>query len=202
MKRAVWVLGVVAGSGLSVSLLAPWIWVETITVEAAGEVASASVRDEEAIDEPHLEGRSSRDALAYDAGETVESGTDDAIAAAVAPPGPDPLYDLDIEPHPHTAERQANARQHALFDAVRWAIEEGDFETARGLLGEHARDFGDEVGWRDQRVGFELVLECLEHPGPASRARGEEFVALERLSPLRRRVRRTCLEGRPFSGRR
>lgn len=132
----------------------------------------------------------------------IESPPDAGIAATVVSRVSDPHSDLDVEPHPLTAERQAFDRQHALFAAVQEAIEGGYFGLARDLLAEHERNFGDEEDWRDQRVGFELVIDCLENPGAETRARAAEFVAQERLSPLRRRVRRTCLLGLPFHGRR
>ena len=132
----------------------------------------------------------------------IESPPDAGIAATVVPSVSDPRWDLDVEPHPLTAERQAFARQHALFAAVEEAIQGGSFGLARDLLAEHERYFGDGEDWRDQRIGFELIIDCLEHPGDETGARAAEFMAQERLSPLRRRVRRTCLLGLPFHGRR
>lgn len=123
------------------------------------------------------------------------------LVAIGKPPQRDPLYDLDVEPHPHSVEREVMTEQHALFDAVGEAIERKNYRGARGLLAEHAARFGGDEGWHQHRVGYERALDCVESPGADSRARGAEYVANERLSPLRRRVRRTCLEGRPFSGR-
>ena len=42
--------------------------------------------------------------------------------------------------------------------------------------------------------GYEIVADCLEHPGAASRAAAQAFFDRERGSILRRHVRRHCLE--------
>lgn len=133
--------------------------------------------------------------------ESTRSDSDEELSTTTRRSGTDPLHDDEVEPHPLGPERMANAEQHALFGSVTEAIERGDYGRARQLLSEHSARFGDAEGWREQRAGFERALDCLEEPGPETRARGAEYVAAERLSPLRRRVRRTCLEERPFSGR-
>jgi hypothetical protein len=42
--------------------------------------------------------------------------------------------------------------------------------------------------------GYEIVANCLEHPGPASRAAAQAFFDRERGSILRRHLHRHCLE--------
>jgi hypothetical protein len=42
--------------------------------------------------------------------------------------------------------------------------------------------------------GYEIVANCLEHPGPASRAAAQSFFDRERGSNLRRHLHRHCLE--------
>ncbi len=111
----------------------------------------------------------------------------------------DPLVDLDVVPHPASERATSDARQHELFAALDLALEQLDFERARALLGEHARAFPD-GGWLGQRRGFELVLDCLEHADERQRYAGEaeRYLQEERISPLRRSVRRVCIEGRGF----
>lgn len=111
----------------------------------------------------------------------------------------DPLFDLDVTPHPPSKHAERDARQHELFAALSLALEKLDFPRARRLLAEHSRAF-PEGGWQDQRRGFELVLGCLEHPEERGRltSDAESYLNEERISPLRRAVRRVCLEGRGY----
>src|SRR5690606_38739256 len=69
-----------------------------------------------------------------EASATRNASPDASIAATVVSRAPDPRTDLDVEPHPLTAEREIAARQHALFAAVQEAIEGGSFGLARDLL--------------------------------------------------------------------
>ncbi len=126
---------------------------------------------------------------------SIASGSTPA-PAPVAPPEPTqaPGAELRLRPHPITPEREATAAQHAELHAIESAIEARDFPRARQLLDEHRRRPASEIEWEDQWDGFEAVLDCIEHPGPASRQRAERFVDENRASPLRRRVRRACLE--------
>jgi hypothetical protein len=124
----------------------------------------------------------------------------DATAARRAPRAPrrpprPPTLDA-VEPHPITAERLRIDEQQRLFDRVEAAVDARDFPRARALLDEHPTRFPDPEGWPDLRDGWRTIADCLEHPGPAARARGQRYVDEERASPLRRRVRRACLEGR------
>lgn len=111
----------------------------------------------------------------------------------------DPLVDLDVVPHPASEQAMRDARQHELFAALDLALEQLDFVRARALLEDHARVFPD-GGWLGQRRGFELVLDCLEHSDERQQLqdRAESYLREERISPLRRSVRRVCIEGRGF----
>jgi predicted N-acyltransferase len=79
------------------------------------------------------------------------------------------------------------------------ALESLDFARARTLLAEHERSFAAD-GWHERRRGYELVLSCLEHRDQRDQftAAAERYLQEERISPLRRSVRRVCLEGRGF----
>lgn len=113
--------------------------------------------------------------------------------------GGDPLVDLDVTPHPASEQARSDARQHEIFAALTLALERLDVGRARALLDEHARMFPD-GGWKGQRRGYELVLECLATGGDRKRFVGaaERYLEEERISPLRRSVRGVCLEGRAF----
>jgi hypothetical protein len=67
-----------------------------------------------------------------------------------------------------------------------------DGPTLRKLAAEHrAKGFKDvdKLG-----EGYEIVANCLERPGPASRAAAQAFFDRERGSILRRHLHRHCLE--------
>jgi hypothetical protein len=104
--------------------------------------------------------------------------------------------DKGVEPHPVTSVRSEEAEQRALFRALEHALAHRDFARARDLVREHERRFAGAGGWPDDRRAYEHVLDCLEHPGAESRARGERFIELNRASTLRRRVREACLGAR------
>ncbi len=127
------------------------------------------------------------------------SGSSPELATSNRIPGGNPRVDLDVLPHPPSERADHDARQHELFAAVSRALETLDFARARALLAEHERSFAAD-GWHERRRGFELVLGCLQHRDQRERftADAERYLKEERISPLRRSVRRVCLEGRGF----
>lgn len=110
----------------------------------------------------------------------------------------DPLHDEDVEPHPINEERLRMADHHAILARLTETLKHKDYGRARDLIADHKRQFGDEDGWRADRLGYERLLECLESPSQSAHDRAEVFIHEERLSSLRRHVRRVCLEGRNF----
>jgi hypothetical protein len=98
-----------------------------------------------------------------------------------------------VEPHPLTPERAVQAARNDVLGAMEKHLSAGRLDQARELLREHDSRFGDLDGWREDREAFEAIFDCLEHPGPESRARGARFVDDYRASPHRRKVRHACL---------
>ena len=110
----------------------------------------------------------------------------------------DPLHDEEVVPHPITKERIRMAEQHALFEHITKSLKLKDFRLASRLIKQHEMQYGDEEGWKADRHGFERILDCLETRSEHARTQAEDFIDEERLSPLRRHVRRVCLDGDDF----
>lgn len=108
---------------------------------------------------------------------------------------------LDVEPHGQGVERLSWQRQREALAFVVGALEEGQHERARLALAEAGEL---ESGFREEGEGYLLIVECLEarREGRALPSQlvdaAERFIAMQRLAPNRREVRRVCLEGRSF----
>lgn len=139
------------------------------------------------------------DAKVEDEGEN--EGAADYLASS-SPHLSDPLHDEEVEPHPLTEERLRMAEHHELFEQITESLKQKDFALASKLIRRHQTEFPiedeDEAGWEADRRGFERLLDCLETRSESARQQAEEFIQKERLSPLRRHVRRVCVGGRDF----
>lgn len=110
----------------------------------------------------------------------------------------DPLHDDEVVPHPITKERIRMADQHALFEHITESLKLKDFRLASQLIDQHETQFGNEEGSEADRRGFALLLACLETRSEHAREQAVDFIEQERISPLRRHVRRVCLNGHDF----
>jgi hypothetical protein len=116
-------------------------------------------------------------------------------ARPIEEPGATALESDDerVQPHPISDERSALAPPWATVDAVKAALEARDFELARAILAKQRAADAHSEDFRDFYQGLEIMTECLDSPGAASRARANAFIVEYRASPLRRHVRRKCL---------
>jgi hypothetical protein len=137
--------------------------------------------------ERHVEPRAELDARASEL-----SGHDLAAELGLADPS-DPNPDAAVLPHPLSPERLRDSEQLALFGQVHDAIRQRDATRARELVREHRARFPGDEQWRDHVEAYEIIADCIEYPGPESRAAGQRFVDEQRGSTMRRRVRRACL---------
>ncbi|HEY3592836.1 MAG TPA: hypothetical protein VGL13_03140, partial [Polyangiaceae bacterium] len=96
--------------------------------------------------------------------------------------------------HPTTPESERIQRENAMVQAMNDAMDLADGAKLRALVREHAEEYPEDSN--QLRDGYDVVADCLEHPGPASRAAGERFFENERGSTLRRFVKRYCIEPR------
>jgi hypothetical protein len=115
-----------------------------------------------------------------------------AIAVEAAKPGSAP-YDQSpgMPAHPITAEHERIQRELALVQAMNDAMDLEDGARLRILVRDDAAEFPEDSS--QIRDGYEIVADCLEHPGPATTRAGQRFFDNERGSTLRRFVQRYCL---------
>ena len=94
--------------------------------------------------------------------------------------------------HPITPAHERIQLENQYIQALNDAMDLRDGAKLRKLAAQYrAQGFKDvdKLG-----EGYELVANCLEHPGEASRAAAQAFFDRERGSTLRRHLHRHCLE--------
>jgi len=101
------------------------------------------------------------------------------------PPGP-------LHPHPITPTHERIFAENRIAFALDDATDARDVAAMRKLLEQYSRDFPEDQ-WQLQG-GYAMVLECLEHPGPASRAAAERWLDQNNGSTVKRSVLRNCIE--------
>ena len=110
-------------------------------------------------------------------------------------PAPDARHaDPDALPpsHPITPAHERIQLENQFIQALNDAMDLRDGATLRRLAAQYR-----EKGFKDvDRLGegYEIVANCLEHPGEASRAAAQAFFDRHRGSTLRRHLHRHCLE--------
>jgi hypothetical protein len=116
-------------------------------------------------------------------------------AAPAVPPSPDAARaEADTLPpsHPITPAHERIQLENQYIQTLNDAMDLRDGAKLRKLAAQYrAQGFKDvdKLG-----EGYELVANCLEHPGEASRAAAQAFFDRERGSTLRRHLHRHCLE--------
>lgn len=71
------------------------------------------------------------------------------------------------------------------------AMDRGDGLAMRPLITEYKNFHHDNAVLQ---AGYEIIADCLQNPGQASRTAAERYYAEERASTLRRFVRRHCFD--------
>jgi hypothetical protein len=122
-----------------------------------------------------------------------DAGASTGGVAAPAPADPD-AAGVDALPHPHpiTPEHVRFQRENNLIGALNGAMDVKDGAGLRKLLDQYREEFPDDPN--QLQAGYEIIADCLAHPGPAATAAGQRFYDQERGSILRRFVSRHCLE--------
>jgi hypothetical protein len=110
----------------------------------------------------------------------------------VRDPSPDDSHDGPVHPHPITEQHQRIFRENQLIGALDGAMDVRDGAGMRRLLQRYRQEYPDDPS--ALQSGYELIADCLEHPGPAARAAAQRYYDTERGSTLRRFVARHCLE--------
>jgi hypothetical protein len=103
----------------------------------------------------------------------------------------DPANDLPPS-HPITPEHERIALQNRFIQALNDAMDLRDGAKLRDLAARYREQKFEDVDKLGE--GYEIVANCLQHPGAASRAAARVFFDRERGSILRRHLHRHCLE--------
>jgi len=94
--------------------------------------------------------------------------------------------------HPITPAHLRIQLENQYIGAMNDAMDLKDATKLRELVGHYREQGFEDV---DKRAdGYEIVANCIEHPGAASRAAAQSFWDNQRGSNLRRYVHRHCLE--------
>ena len=101
------------------------------------------------------------------------------------PPGP-------LHPHPITPSHQRLFAENRIAFALDDATDAKDVTAMRKLLEQYRHDFPEDQ-WQLQG-GYAVILDCLEHPGAASRAAAERWLDENNGSTVKRSVLRNCIE--------
>jgi hypothetical protein len=109
-----------------------------------------------------------------------------------ADPGPTDSHDGPVHPHPITPERERIQHENQLIGAMNDAMDLGDGPKLRIILNRYRDEYPEDPNQLQE--GYRIVADCLEHPGPATRAAGQRYYDRERGSILRLFVGRHCLE--------
>jgi len=115
------------------------------------------------------------------------SGAAQVLPANSKPPAEEPPH-----PHPITPQHQRIYRENELTFSLDGAVDVEDVPGIRRLLAIYRQEFPEDSLVLQR--GYELIANCLEHPGETTRAAAQRFYDTELASGLRRHVRRHCLE--------
>jgi hypothetical protein len=105
---------------------------------------------------------------------------------AARPAGP-------VHPHPITEQHKRIYAENRMIGNLNYAVDARNAADIRRFLAEYRRDYPEDD--HDVQEGYEVIADCLEHPGEASRAAARQFGEEHRGSTTRRFVNRICLEG-------
>jgi hypothetical protein len=109
--------------------------------------------------------------------------------AAVAPA---PSAEEFLPSHPINDARLRQQRQNQFIQMMNDSMDLKDGRRLRELAENFQKERFDDSDKHGE--GSLIIADCLEHPGPASRAAAQAFWDRERGSNLRRYVKRHCLE--------
>jgi hypothetical protein len=100
-----------------------------------------------------------------------------------------------VHPHPITPAHERIYRENRLQGALNGAMDVKDTAGMRRLLAEYRAEYPDDP--RAIRKGYELIADCLEHPGEAAKSEARRYYDTELASTVRRYVRRYCFDAMP-----
>jgi hypothetical protein len=95
-------------------------------------------------------------------------------------------------PHPLTPQHQRIFRENNLIGDLNGAMDVKDAAGLRALLTQYREEYPEDA--HVLQDGYALIADCLERPGPETRATAQRYYDEQLDSGLRRYIRRHCLE--------
>jgi hypothetical protein len=95
-------------------------------------------------------------------------------------------------PHPITAQHERIFHENNLIGDLNGAMDVKDVPGLRRLLKQYRDEYPEDA--HVLQDGYELIANCLEHPGPETRGVAQRYYDEQLDSGLRRYIRRHCLE--------
>jgi hypothetical protein len=95
-------------------------------------------------------------------------------------------------PHAITPTHERIYRENDLIGNLNGAMDVKDVAGLRALLKQYRDEYPEDA--HVLADGYELIANCLEHPGPETRAVAQRYYDEQLDSGLRRYIRRHCLE--------
>ena len=169
---------VVAGGALAVALLSIGL---LSPPDKKPEPTRAETTDEAPADEPERQAAPTPPPPRAPTAPVTEPAAAPAASAEELPPS-----------HPINDERLRQQRQNQFVQMMNDAMDLENGPRLRELAMRFAEENFSDPDKHGE--GYLLVADCLEHPGPSSRAAAQAFWERERGSNLRRYIKRHCLE--------
>jgi hypothetical protein len=101
-------------------------------------------------------------------------------------------YDPARHAHPITPEHLRMYREDELLNGAWRSLRKRDFALARKLVATHQSEYPDSKAHMDE--GLLLLADCMQYPSAETTAKAQAFYDTKTFSPMRRRLRRLCLE--------
>ncbi|HVY28145.1 MAG TPA: hypothetical protein VHB79_16420 [Polyangiaceae bacterium] len=110
----------------------------------------------------------------------------------IHPPGNANIDARGMLPHPITPQHERIFRENNLIGDLNGAMDVKDSAGLRRLLAQYRDEYPEDAHVLQR--GYELIADCMESPGPETRAVAQRYYDEELDSGLRRYIRRYCLE--------
>lgn len=110
----------------------------------------------------------------------------------IRPAGSEPIDARGMAPHPITPQHRRIFRENNLIGSLNGAMDVKDAAGLRRLLERYREEYPEDGHVLQE--GYAIIAECLERPGPETRAIAQRYYDEELDSGLRRYIRRHCLE--------
>src|SRR5690606_31345685 len=110
----------------------------------------------------------------------------------IAPANDGAPHEPGMLPHPITPQHERIFRESSLVASLNGAMDVKDVKALRALLETYRDEYPEDA--HVLQDGYEIIADCLENPGPETRAVAKRYYDTELASGLRRYIRRHCLE--------